>query len=109
MGNKILVYRQGDITLMPVNDISLDAAEEVKSPMKGHTVLAWGEVTGHFHSIISRDAKQFRLGDKEYVQVHRSTHLRHQEHSPTELPAGVYQKIIAREYESPGKTRQVVD
>ncbi len=106
---KIKLYRQGDVNLLPVNNIDLSSAEQVKSNIKNTTVLAYGEVTGHFHGIPSSHAKQFRLNDKEYVQVLKPTKLRHQEHAPIQLNPGIYEKRIAREYTTVGGERKVVD
>jgi hypothetical protein len=107
--NKVIVYRQGDVSLLPV-DINLNAgAEEVKESMKGKTVLALGEVTGHYHSIPATKAKQFKVGSKEYVKVTKPAQLTHQEHFPINLPIGTYEKVIAREYDKVGGERKVID
>jgi len=104
----IKIYRQGDCNLIPTELEITKEFEEVKA-VDGRTVLALGEVTGHYHSIPATKSKQFKLGSKEYVKVTKPAQLTHQEHFPVNLPVGTYEKIIAREYDEIGGERKVVD
>ena len=105
---KLTIYRQGDVNLVKVDDMDFSGAEEIKAE-NGRAILAHGEVTGHFHSVPAAAAKQFRLGDKEFLKVNKDCEITHQEHAAFKVPQGTYQKVIAREYLEAGKTRQVVD
>ncbi len=101
------VFRQGDIVLIRVSEFPKES-EEVK-PFQGKTVLGFGEVTGHMHAIPLLDAKQYKSGDKEFVEVFNQTQLRHEEHGPIDLEPGIYEKRIAREYVNSEIVRKVVD
>jgi len=107
MNKKVIVYRQGDVSMIKVDDIE-NFDEEIK-PIQGKAMLALGEVTGHYHSIPATSAKQFKVGSKEYVKVTKPAQLTHQEHAPINLPVGLYEKVIAREYDKVGGERKVVD
>ncbi len=50
-------YRQGDVFLMEVNQLPHSATPEAASEK---IVLAYGEVTGHSHSVRAEDAKLYR-------------------------------------------------
>lgn len=105
------VYRQGDVILIPVNPSTLPANKTEIKPDNGRVILAYGEVTGHAHALPMKAAKQYKAGSagKEYVEVTKPTaKLVHEEHAPIDLPQGLYEKRIAREY-TPGGERQVID
>ena len=53
--------RQGDVLLVPCE--AKPTGKKVK-PVKGRTILAYGEVTGHNHSLDSRVAALFG-GDRD--------------------------------------------
>ncbi|MBX9570867.1 MAG: hypothetical protein K2X77_18380 [Candidatus Obscuribacterales bacterium] len=109
---KATVYRQGDVILLPLKPTDLPKGVEQVKPDKGRVILAYGEVTGHAHALPMKAAVQYKVGSgsnaKEFVETKQPTNLTHEEHAPIELPEGLYQKIIAREY-TPGGERQVLD
>lgn len=102
---KQATYRQGDVLLIPVNEIPANLKRTKK------VTLAYGEVTGHHHSIFS-GAVGFaddENGVAEYLQVEDSVaDLVHQEHDVIELPAGKYRSVIQSEY-TPEAIRNVAD
>ena len=108
MKKVIRVYRQGDCNLVPT-DLEITKEFEEVEAVKGSTILAYGEKTGHQHQIPATHSKQFKLGNKEYVKVTKPAQLTHEEHFPINLPVGTYEKIIAREYDKVGGERKVVD
>lgn len=69
MGKRGIV-RQGDVLLLPVDDVSGDEAPAAKDA-RG-LVLAEGETSGHHHALIGRGAKLFRFraeGRQEMIVV----------------------------------------
>ena len=103
--NKKMVYRQGDVLIIPVSKIPSDMKRTKR------VTLALGEVTGHHHSIaygaIGYADDENSLA--EYVEVDSdSADLTHQEHDTISLPKGKYRKIIQVEY-TPEAIRNVAD
>ena len=94
-------YRHGDVIIIKCDSIPKDA-KKLK-----HNHLAEGEVTGHYHAIEGR-AELFELDGKMYVGVREYSKLTHQEHSTIDIPVGVYEVTIQREYE-PNGWRNVQD
>lgn len=88
-------YRQGDVFLMEVSNLPDNATEKAEAD---RIVLAWGEVTGHSHSVRAEDAKLYRDNEDNYLVVENKADLIHEEHDTIVLPAGVYKVIRQREY-----------
>ena len=88
-------YRQGDVFLMEVGKLPHGAMAEAASEK---IVLAYGEVTGHSHSVRAEDAKLFRDSEDSYLVVEKKANLIHEEHDTIALPAGVYKVVRQREY-----------
>ncbi len=112
------MYRQGDVLLIPVDE----ATGEVL-PRTGRIVLAEGEATGHAHAIYDDGAElliqkptKSRAGEAVdriednvvFLRCRNPVSLRHEEHNPISLPAGLYRVIRQREY-SPEEIRRVAD
>lgn len=77
--------RQGDVILVPVKEIP-------KSRDVGHLTLAYGESTGHHHTVYG-NATFFRPDDMPaggYLEVQETSELRHQEHDTVTIPPGLY-------------------
>lgn len=53
-----LMNRQGDILIVPVNEIPTDAVKVDRDA--GRAILAYGEVTGHAHAFKDADVVTFR-------------------------------------------------
>lgn len=100
------LYRQGDVLLVAVGKLP-QGAKAVAA--KGRIILAYGEATGHHHSVAA-DCSQEWLDDAgvTWLEVKQAVELLHQEHAPVPLPVGVYRKVQQREY-SPEAIRSVVD
>lgn len=104
------MYRQGDVLIVAVESVPSDLTE-VPRTQRG-VVLAEGEVTGHAHRIPSRHASLYRSEtDARYLRVMgpAPVQLRHEEHSPVQLPPGNYRVSIHREYQPGELPRQVQD
>jgi hypothetical protein len=56
-------HRQGDVFLQPVSTIPANATAAARD--KGRVVLAYGEVTGHAHAILDREADIFAAPDTD--------------------------------------------
>ena len=112
------LYRQGDILIVPVNEIP-EAARPLDRE-NGRIVLAHGEVTGHAHAIVEQDAELVGLAEQElitpeqahelYLHVYGTSPvaLVHEEHSTIQLPPGKYEVRRQREY-APDEIRTVAD
>lgn len=106
-------YRQGDVGLMLVSEPIPKQAELVE-PDNGRVILAYGEVTGHAHAILTDYAKMYRWEDQADGTVRllevgeTGAELRHEEHDTIVLPAGTYRVIQQREYH-PEAIRNVED
>jgi len=90
-------YRQGDVLLVPVNEIP-SGLKTVKK-----LTLALGEVTGHHHSIYGGGAVGFAddeeaLADYVSVSAPEGVELVHQEHDTITIPKGTYQNVRQQEY-----------
>lgn len=103
----MMQFRQGDVFLISSDSVP-NGAKPVQSE-GGRVVLAHGEVTGHSHAIDRRACKLFRdEAGGTWLHVLRPTALRHEEHAPVKLDAGVFKVTVQREYRPEG-LRNVVD
>jgi hypothetical protein len=103
--NKNVMYRQGDVLIIPVDNIPNHLVKTKR------VTLALGEVTGHHHSIsygaVGYSNNENSLSD--YFEVEEeSANLTHQEHDTITLPKGKYRKVIQVEY-TPQEIRNVAD
>ena len=92
-------YRQGDVLITRIEAVP-EGAE------KKDNVLAYGEATGHHHT--AEGAEIFIKAGKQYMVVRQKAVVKHQEHQQIELPEGIYEVGIQREY-SPQENRRVMD
>ena len=84
--------RQGDVLLQPVSTLPKGVTE-----IKGPVILAFGEVTGHAHSIKLTDTDQQKVrywdaGAERYLQVLETVALTHEEHGEIILNPGIYKQ-----------------
>ena len=102
-------YQQGDVILRPISKLPEGLTEQESK------VLQHGETTGHMHQF-DRDSKvsvyvgipEAAAGDlnfttitengNKYVVVEAPALLRHEEHKAFEVPPGIYQIDIVREF-----------
>ncbi len=90
------MFRQGDVLVVACDEVPADA--ELVARDNGRIVLAYGEVTGHAHTIHSPFA----------ALVAKAVQLKHEEHSKIDLPAGNYRVVRQVEY-TPEAIRTVAD
>lgn len=115
------IIRQGDVLIQKTRKRPSASAKVVAD--HGRVILAYGEVTGHAHEVVTaappvpgrrtRDdvpAQQlFEEPDGTRLLVVRGpAMLRHEEHAPLVIPTGTYEVIRQREY-SPEAIRNVAD
>lgn len=98
------LYRHGDVLVENVAAIPNEAR------ILHHLVLAEGELTGHSHRVLERDAAVlFESSHSRFLSVIAdSATLVHQEHGPIVLPRGFYRVWLQREY-TPRAIRTVRD
>lgn len=102
------IVRQGDVMLERID--KLPAELKKQPPVNGRVILAYGEVTGHHHSIDADAADWWKVDNEpdQFVTVKEPTELVHQEHSAIPLAPGNYRVRRQREY-SPEAIRTVAD
>lgn len=91
-----LTLRQGDVALIPVNEIP--KAAKIGKRDGGRIVLAYGEVTGHAHAILDKAVKVYEHEGTRYIRVPRAAKLQHEEHGAIALAPGDYEVRLQREY-----------
>lgn len=104
---KLKTYRQGDVLLVPVNEIPKTANKIAHRHQR--LILAQGEATGHHHSIAcSPNVELLQIpsqNDLFLLVKEGDALLEHQEHATVTVPAGVYRVVIQREYDPSGELR----
>lgn len=97
MSKSITMFRQGDVLLVR-DDAEIDGLKEVKRDA-GRIILAYGEVTGHAHAVLEKDAVLFDNGKgTRILAVTSEAHLVHEEHGTIDLAPGRYRVVQQREY-----------
>ena len=101
--------RQGDVFLAAVDEMP-EGRRLSFSAQPGRLVLAYGEATGHHHSVAERDAEMIETEAGEiFLRIMRATPLEHQEHGAILLQPGTYRVTRQREYVAPEIERRVAD
>ncbi len=103
-------FRQGDVLIRRVRSMPENAKDVTPN---GRIVLAHGEVTGHAHAIAEGEAREMSYAEaggivRRFLKVVSEATVRHEEHAPIALPAGLYEIVLQREY-SPEAIRNVAD
>jgi hypothetical protein len=98
-----LPYRQGDVLLLPANHPAFRAPTGAMTPksstVPGRHVLAYGEATGHHHSLpVTTATLSLDEGNVTYLTVEELTEVTHQEHGAITLDPGLYEVRIQREF-----------
>lgn len=100
------MIRQGDILIISRNIID---KEELKEIGKNEKILAYGEKTGHSHTLRG-DVTFYDNNGQILCQVgSEGAILVHQEHDPINIDEGDYIVINQREYDLLEGTRMVSD
>ena len=90
------IVRQGDILIEQIKSIP----QAKKQDNKERIILAYGEATGHHHSIEVTESTESFIDESGtlYLSLGKDTVLEHQEHAKIDLPSGKYKVTIQREY-----------
>lgn len=107
------LIRQGDVLLQPIPKLPEGAVPDAPGTVPSRVVLAYGEATGHHHSIALAGGRVCRFRDEAggfYLQVTAGSPvaLEHQEHSTIMLDPGVYKLPTQVEY-TPSELVRVAD
>ncbi|GAC1365526.1 MAG: hypothetical protein NVSMB32_09130 [Actinomycetota bacterium] len=103
-----LPIRQGDVLLVPVDEIP--SATKPVARVGGRVILAEGEVTGHHHAISDADVALV-LGEMERRWLEVGTEgatLVHEEHAALKVAPGRYEVLLQVEY-TPSALVRVAD
>lgn len=94
-------YQQGDVILIPIKEIPKDVTE-----IHPDNAIQYGEITGHRHAFTGKPLIQFRKTDfddsgnfTKYVTIKETEMLSHEEHKTIEIPSGLYESRIVREFD----------
>jgi hypothetical protein len=92
-------------------DVIIEKVEEVKGKQTKttQTILAEGEVTGHFHKLSCKSMLVSEYEGNKYLEIKQDAVLEHQEHDTLQIPTGKYKVYIQREVDLLGQVRQVMD
>ncbi len=103
------IIRQGDVALIRIKSLPNGATHQ---PIDGERlILAFGEATGHHHSIAAGKVRKYTDPGTQaaIVEVAEAMALlEHQEHSAAPLKKGFYRVHLQREYH-PEEIRRVAD
>lgn len=93
MGTKSVdLIVQGDVFLVPCK------VPEGAKKKQGKT-LAYGEATGHHHSVLEDDVTLYEEDGVLYLKAEKEVSVTHQEHKPITVPAGEWRVGIVQEYD----------
>lgn len=126
--NKIVIpAEQGDVTLIEATIPESLLKGKRRKVKGGRAVLAYGEVTGHHHSLDSKKAHildvtpELRALFNAQVGIPAQANIldgvlvvgspdviQHQEHAPIEIKPGVHWIVIEQEY-TPGRIQRTLD
>lgn len=96
--------RHGDVVIYRLDGPAPELGEKI-IPDNGKLVLAYGEATGHSHSLPEEIGDLYKNpnGDGMYLNVTRDgAKLSHEEHNTIDMPAGLYYVGIKRQHSPNG-------
>lgn len=102
-------HRQGDVL---VQEIKAPKELDFKriDPENGRVVLAYGEVTGHSHSLDAARVELFEApGGRRYLRMLAPSALEHQEHGPHTLRGTTWHEVIRQREYAPEAIHNVED
>jgi hypothetical protein len=100
--NKQKVIRQGDVYII------LDKVKPEDLAEREDRTLALGEATGHHHTL-TVGTVYGELDGEQWIVIDEPSELTHQEHDMLDIPIGVHEVRIQREYVPDALPRRVLD
>lgn len=98
-------YRQGDVGIARINRVDVSKLTKIK-PINGRNILAYGEATGHHHSVAADKTELYQLNEQTMLlRVLEEVEIEHQEHEFIRLIEGDYEVHIQEEYDPEGNRR----
>jgi hypothetical protein len=106
-------YYQGDVGLIRVAKLP-DKAKRSEGIIANRFVLAYGEATGHHHTLHGPNVTRYEVKEGEelvsYVEIAEAlAELDHQEHGTITVEPGIYKVTRQREYVAGAVPQQVLD
>lgn len=95
------VIRQGDVYIV------LNTGKPEEAQVRKDRTLALGEVTGHHHTL-TQGTVFGEMAGTQWIVLDEPALLTHQEHASLQIPVGIHEVRIQREYH-PEEIRRVVD
>jgi len=97
--------------MLQQGDVLIEKVDMVKGKKLNHKTLAYGEVTGHHHTITKGDAELYEDNGNLYLRVLSDiAELTHQEHATITIPKGDFVIKRVREFDHfENEARQVRD
>lgn len=79
--------------------------------VKKDTVVAYGEATGHTHTMLGRGVRVLErpITLDRFVEIPAVGTIKHQEHKPQRFTKGTYRAIRQRTYAGNQRSRAVLD
>lgn len=103
-----MIIRQGDVFLKKVEKVAVKPTGKKVEPQNGRLILAFGEATGHHHSVPADVCEMYEDEKATMLVVNAPTTLDHQEHATIEINPGVYWVVRQREW-TDNDERRVMD
>lgn len=98
-------FRQGDVGIIKVKTMDVSRLDKI-NPVNGRNILAYGEATGHHHSVVAGKTELYQLNEQTMLlRVLEEVELEHQEHDWIRLVKGDYEVHIQVEYDPEGERR----
>jgi hypothetical protein len=101
------IVRQGDVLIVQAKETQGAEIPE----RNGRVVLAYGEVTGHAHAFYEQGASLFEGAPQKtpHLRLVEMRALKHEEHSPIDIPPGIYDLPMQTEWSDDLEPRRVAD
>ena len=106
ISSREILLQQGDVLLLAVDNIPDHATPEP------HAVLARGEATGHAHVPVGEGVAvlEERWEGRRFLSAPKGARIVHEEHEELQVPAGIFEIRIVREYDHfNGRAQEVWD
>jgi len=95
--------------LIQQGDVLIKSTKKIMGQKLSHLTLAYGEATGHHHTITEGDAELYEHEGTLFLKVASETALlTHQEHNVVTIPKGNWEIGIVKEFDHLSKEQRNV-